>query len=289
MTESIQDKVIKLIPSENLKTAIRETGYQLSDIALLTVVYKCAPDFDTRIEYLKLLRDIFSGEIKEYTERIIETQRKMLDDFKRNEPDVVFELHIKETPDSYDERYLCRSYDDALKMIFLFYQEYESAEEKESRYYIEKRRVLSAESGVFAEDYIEDMHLLPNNVVYSVSMDECRAEIDCDGLCIDCDKCCVHSNEIPYPRFVDDSDVIRYREYGKKECFGFVHHWDDAPTSEYYVIPLDSEQIRYHDFENAFYAHEHIAAVFVEKCDVNELPEKMKNDYFAYLEYFKNK
>lgn len=288
MSYSLQDKVVNLIPSVSLRNAIKETGYHLSDITLLATVFNYAPNFDSRIEYLKLLYNSFSGEIKAYTARIIETQHKMLDEFVKSESGVVFELHIKDTPQSYDERYLCSSFEAAMKMIPLFYQEYGDEENSLSRYHIVKRRIFSASDGEeFSEDYIGEVTLLPGEIIYSVEMDGCRAE-DCDGLCFDCSRYCVSGNDIEYPCFTNDGDAVKYCIEDGIEKFGVIQQWDDVPADECYIIPLDSMRIRYHDFENVFYAHEHIPSPLVEKISADTLPQKMQEDYLAYLAYFKN-
>lgn len=285
MSDSLQDRVVNLIPSKDLRDAISENGYVLTDIALLAAVFHCAPDFASRIEYLRMLESAFTGAIKTYTARIIETQHQMLDAFLNNADGAAFELHIKETPDAYDETYLCSSFDAALKMIPLFYQEYNCKENPSSRYRIVKRRIFSSGAGeAFSEDYLGEAVLLPGEVIYSVDMDGFCAE-DCDGLCLDCGRYCVRSQEIPYPCFTSHGDVVKYRRHDGAEGFGVVLQWDDAPAGECYIIPLDSEQIRYHDFKNAHHSHEHIPSVFVSKIAADCLPDEMQKDYLAYFAY----
>ncbi len=288
MSDSLQDCVVNLIPSNDLRNAIQEKEYILSDIALLATVYHCAPDFASRIEYLQMLEATFAGEIKAYTSRIIETQQQMLNAFLKDEFGVVYELHIKETPDAYDETYLCSSIDAAMKMIPLFYQEYDSKENASSRYHIVKRRVFSAKEGEeFSEDYLGDAVLLPDRVIYSVDVDGFCAE-DCDGLCLDCERYCIHNLDIPFPCFTNHSDAVKYREYNGSAGFGVVLQWDDAPTNECYIIPLNCEQVRYHDFANAHYAHAHIPSVFVEKISPDSLSDDMRKNYLAYVAYLEN-
>jgi len=287
VSDSLHDRIVDLIPSKDLRNTIRSTDHRLTDIALLATVYHCAPDYSTRIEYLRMLESIFVGDLKAYVTRIIETQRQSMDSFLKNEPDAVYELHIKETTDAYDETYLCTSFDAAMKMIPLFYQEYECNENALSRYRIVKRRIFSAREGeLFAEDHLGEAVLLPGGVIYSVEMNGIRAE-DCDGLCLDCERYCIHNMEIPYPCFTKHADAVKYRRYDGTERFGVVLQWDDAPTNECYIIPLDIEQIRYHDFKNAHYGHEHIPSALVERVSVEGLPVELQKDYLAYSEFLR--
>ena len=95
MSDSLQNRIVNLIPSTDLRNAIKDNKYRLSDIALLSTVYHCAPNFASRIEHLQILEAAFTGEIKKYTARIIETQRQMLDAFLGRDANSIYELHIK--------------------------------------------------------------------------------------------------------------------------------------------------------------------------------------------------
>ena len=170
MTEILQNEIISLLPSESLKTQVRLSETRFSDDDLLAIAYQYAPDFDSRIEWLQRLEACFTGELREYTSRLIRGQQRMLESFTAPDENAVFELHIQETPDAYDERYICKSYDAALRMIPLFYREYEFARETAvTRYTIVKRRILSEKTG-FTDDSLGEMELLPGLKVYSAAV-----------------------------------------------------------------------------------------------------------------------
>ena len=109
MTDSMQKQILSLLPSEKLKKEITNKSWRFSDRDLRAIAWHYAPDFDARIDLLRLLEQQTEGKLKAYIRRIIETQRQMLAGFKSSDARSVFELHIQETPDSYDERYLCSS------------------------------------------------------------------------------------------------------------------------------------------------------------------------------------
>lgn len=288
MSNSLHDRIVAMIPSKDLQNAIRTENYQLSALALLATVCNCAPDFSTGIEYLKQLEAAFSGELRAYTARIIKTRQQMLDAFLKADSGAVYELHIKDTPDAFDETYLCGSFEAAMKMIPLFYQEYGCSENEKSRYRIVKRRVFSAGEGEpFSEDYLGEAVLMPGGIIQSLDMRDFCAE-DCDGLCMECERYCVRRQEILYPCFTNHGDSVKYRQHDGTEHIGVVLQWDDAPTNECYIIPIDDEHIRYRDFKNAHYGHIHIPAVFVERIPVEILPEKMQENYLAYAAFLKD-
>ncbi len=289
MSDFLHKRILNLIPSKDLGAAIKEKGFVPTDEDLLLIVYNCAPDFDSRIEYLRLLEESFDGELKAYVSRLIQSQKQELEAFISNDGSAVYELHIKESPDAYDEKYLCASYEAALKMIPMFYQEYDCSENPSSRYSIEKRRVFyAAEGESFAEDNMGDMLLLPNAVIFCVRVDgfsaECCSHDDCD----DCERPCLHRITTAFPRFLQYGDVVKYLNYDRVEEYGVYLDWNKAPTDECYIIPLDDKHISFHDFKNAFYAHHHIRSEFVEKISIEELPKQLQEDCIAYLEYLKN-
>jgi len=287
MSVFLQELAAGLIPSKDLREAIRGSGFVLSDITLLATVFRCAPDFAARIEYLKLLEEAFTGELKEYTARLIRTQQQMLEAFLAPVPGSIYELHIRELPYTNDETYLCGSFEAAVKLIELFKAEYGAEDDALLCCKIVKRRIFCAGEGeAFGEDYIADAELLDGGKIYSVAADGYSAQ-DCELDCPECKQPCIHGGEILYPCFIRDGDLVRYRQFGEAEHYGICFHGSAAPTDEYYIIPLDCEQVRCHDFEHAWYGHEHISCVYVERATEGSLPEEVRRDYLAYRAFLK--
>ncbi len=288
VTDALRNKILSLIPSSDLKKQISLLDWQFSDKDLLSIAREYAPDYEARIAILQMLEQCFSGELKEYTSRIIHTQNLMLDSFMQPDQDAVYELHIKETPNAYDERYLCRSYQDALRTIQLFYQEYDGQESVSSRYTIVKRLVLS-ENMKFSEDELGKIVLLPGMKVYSVNLYAYSylAE-ECDGMsCMECSRLCARIHRTLFPLFLRHGDAVKYREYDGEEAFGIVLVSESHPCNEYYVIPLNSIAVRYHDYINIYDEHQHIPAPLVSRVSEKDLPEKNREDYKSCLQYIK--
>lgn len=124
MTKELYDRILSLLPSADLKETIQRTGYRVPDRDILTIAWRYAPDYDTRIALLRKLEACLNGTFKTYVSRLLDTQQKMLEDFLHCEEGTVYELFLKETSDSYEEGNLCRSYEETLRMIPLIYQEY---------------------------------------------------------------------------------------------------------------------------------------------------------------------
>lgn len=283
MCDELYRHILELLPSISLKEAIVEQNWKFSDADLLIIASRYARNFDERINFMMALERYFNGEMKDSIHRFVEMQNKMYQDFTTCVPGAIFELHIQETPDAHDERYICDSFETACKMIPKFYAEYGGTENDTSRYEIVKRRIFT-ETDKFAEDYIGSATLLPGMVLYSVDMDGYSVQ-DCDGCCFDCKRTCFIGKECVFPCFVPDEGLIMFTNFTGEKKFGVVHHLEQDTFEEYYVIPLDSERIRNHDFANTFYAHVHIAAPFAERISIDVLPTMMRADYMAYLEY----
>lgn len=290
----MKDTILKLLPSRTLREKIREVGHEFTETELLFILFEYAPTFDERLTLLECFAETASPEMKETAELIIAWQRRLLDAFRVLGEGEVYELHIKDTPDSYDETYLCGSYDAALHYIDLFYEEYDTAEKGDStRYRIEKRRIYTGKPDeAFDEDYLAECVLDQHKRVLTVdnNMDDspygrgfCEKQ-ECDT----CEKVCLHHGRmVLFPCFTKNLDLVRFEDYKGAVRYGVNFQWDEEPADCLLVDPLDSHAVRYHSFENAGDDHDHPPLPLVELASVEELSEEMRLDYLAFLEYLK--
>lgn len=289
MLDELQSRIVSLIPSTSLKNQIRLINHRLSDADLLSTAYRYAADYDARVELLQMLEQQFTGDLRDYTSKLIHVQRQMLEVFLKPEDNTVYELHIKDTPDAYDERYLCKSFDAAIRIIPLFFQEYDCEENSLTRYTIVKRRVLSEEAD-FSDDELGELVMLAGMRVYSVNMwsFDHQAE-ECAGQCLNCNSPCADCHETIFPQFIQHGDAVKFYDLSGKESYGIALAFNNLPCSEYYVIPLDSDAVRYHDFDNIHDAHQHIPVPLTERIEEATLPEEIRADYKACLKYILEK
>ena len=287
------NEIIELLPSQGLKSKIRETGYRFSEKELLYIIYGYAPSFEKRIEMLERFAKNATPEGTKYALWVCETERKNFGEFCKSSPDVVYELHIKETPHSCDEKYLCDSYETALSVIDMHFAEYESAKETEdTRYTIEKKQVFSRKAGQdFTDDILMDCELCAGKVIKEVNNWSNRCPADCDGECGECEVAYPPSyTSILFPRFIYDRDIVRYTKYnGEVACGIHLKSESDDETSDYCVVSFDSDMIYYHDYDMDFLDHTHIDAPFIEKISEDEITEKQRADYRAFMEYLDNR
>ena len=284
-------EIIELLPSIDLKVKIKETNYQLAENELLQIIYRYAPTFDGRLALLSRFAEIASPDIAALAKVYIEYEQEKFKRFTEVSEGFVYELHIKETPDTYEEKYLCSSYHAALICIDRFYEEYASIDAKETektRYTILKRKIFS-ENDKFDEDKHAEIVLGANKTVLKVS--DYRNPMDCELeiMCSECKEICrCRHDELFFPCFAHDRAIIKYHDYVGKECYGinlcFCNDCDGV-ASELYVIPLDSFVIREHKFEVDFYAHQHIALPLATIASPDELDETMRKDYYEFCAF----
>ena len=288
--KELQKIVVRLIKSDSLKSEIQKTNTVFKPIELVKIVFNYADSYDQRLNLLSLIKITIDDEIlKEYISRLIETQKEIHKKFLQNDKNCVYELHIKEKPTSSEEKYLCDSYSSAVKMIDLFYEEYESNENELSKYGITKRKVFSS-GDKFDEDYVGNCKLNHKRELQKVDIDGINSYANiCDIICSDeCKILCISNTDISFPRIAKNLDVVEYSDYSGKKHYGVFLENSGDPKEEYYIIPLDCTAMKYHRFERDFYNHEHIDAPFVEKISFDNLPDDIQEIYKGYIEYLKN-
>ena len=118
------NEIIELLPSSKLKAKIKETNHQVKENELLQIIYRYAPSFDTRIDLLERFSNIAEPDISVLAKTYIKYERENFSRFIEAPEGFVYELSIKDTPDAYEEKYLCSSYQAALICIDRFYEEY---------------------------------------------------------------------------------------------------------------------------------------------------------------------
>lgn len=288
------NEIIELLPSTELKAKIKEINHQFKENELLQIIYRYAPTFDKRIDLLERFSSIAKSDVRALAKTYIKYEQESFSRFIEASEGFIYELCIKYTPDAYEEKYLCSSYQAALVCIDRFYEEYADIDTKEtpkSRYRIIKRKIFS-ENDIFDEDTYATCVLGANKTVLEVSdyrnPDDCDSEIVCSGCKEICPRRC---DNISFPCFVHNYAVIKYQDYKGLEHFGVNICLEncDGMANELYVIPLDSYEIREHRFDADFFDHEHIELPLATLASPDDLDETMRKSYFDFVEYWSSR
>lgn len=287
------NEIIELLPSAELKAKIKETNHQFKENELLQIIYRYAPTFDARIDLLERFSNIATSDAAALAGIYIEYERQNFSRFIETPDGFVYELCIKETPEAYEEKYLCSSYHAALVCIDRFYEEYAGVGTKEtekSRYKIIKRKVFS-ENDMFEEDAYAECVLGANKTVLEVSDYRNPADCNAEIICSECKEMCPRRcDNLSFPCFVHNYAVIKYQDYNGSEHFGVNICWGkcDGMAQELYVIPLDSSEIREHRFDADFLNHVHIELPLVTLASPDDLDETMRRNYFDFVEHWRS-
>lgn len=286
------NEIIELLPSADLKAKIRVTGHSFKEKELLQIIYRYSPNYDAKLKLLERFSEIASPEISALAKVYIDYEQTKFKRFTESAEGFVYELCIKETPDSAEEKYLCASYSAALACIDRFYEEYaciDSKETEKTKYEITKRKVF-AEGDAFEEDAYASLELGAEKTVLSGYDYKDSSDCELDVLCSECEEICHYRcDEIDFPCYVQNYGLIKYSDYEGKECFGVVILLDgfEKYAFEYYVISLYSSVIKERRFEEKFYAHEHVELPLARLATPDELDEVTRKNYCDFVEYLK--
>lgn len=289
------NEIIELLPSADLKAKIKETNHQFTEEELLQIIYSYAPTFDTKLEMLARFAKVASPELAALANVYVEHEKNNLAYFLQEEAGVVYELCIKEHPDAYEEKYLCASYPAVLVCIDRFYEEYADINAKETektRYTITKRKIFTKDDK-FEEDACAECVLGPNKVLLEVSDYKHHVDCDCEYECSECKELLPCRNvDVSYPCFAHNYDIIQYSDYQLKEHFGINVCLNDGKcdgkASEFYVIPLGSQNVREYRWEDFSDEHEHIELPRATLATLEDLNETERKNYDAFVAFWKS-
>jgi len=286
---NIQNEIIACLWSEDLKRYIKETGFLFSEQDLLAIAYKFAPTFDERLRLLELVAGNCPG-VSNHARKCIAYQEKCLTHFQTCQPGQVYELKILDDPsdrDCCEERYLCESYEAALEMIDGFYRCYDFAPEQPTvRYTITKRCILR-KGDVFREDHCGEAILGAGKVL--ISVDNIPGETEhgpCPADCKDCGQLCIHDLEVDFPNFLPPRSPVQYRLANGHIRYGIdLSYTFKSPLTDFYIIPLESEMLTSREYDDRWgcHWHEHIPVPNVRPVSPDALPEKLRENYLAFL------
>lgn len=284
----LQKEILSCIWSRTLKESLANSGHSFTERELLGIAWHFAPDYEERIRLLGLLVS-YAPSVSEQAELVIQWQKKLWADFCREVPGEIFELCIKDPPDSYEERYLCANVPACMEMIEQFYQEYDfTIRSAEAQITILKRKILRS-GDPFREDETGSCRLGWNNMLLDVTTEERCTEFGPYSPDSCAPENCVRDIEVCFPPFFSGTTPVRYRMPD-----GLVHYGLHMPFREAsetcYVIPLDGEMMNSRDYEAhwGYHWHEHICCPFVEKTEPEELPVKLRDNYNSFVAWMES-
>ncbi|MCL2695232.1 MAG: hypothetical protein FWE69_02780 [Clostridiales bacterium] len=295
MNEKLAKRIVSETCSATLQNAIEETSFMVSDFDLLILAYKYAPDYNTRLELLRLIAaDTEDEKTRAQAERCIAFEKEKWEMFISAEDNCIFEAKIKDGPTSWEERYIARSFEGAIKKIKSFCAYYEVTFDEQSRFDIEKRKFTNeTEIKNFEEDWHGAASYKGDFVLVDVMHDhmsetESLAD-DCDGKCLDCEQRPCFLNKPPVlPAFLKNMDIVRYKEHDGVTRYGifFGDMRTDEADDRAYLVSLRCDafddrkfQTQEQFYERLFYLHDHIQFPQLDVIAAAELPDDLRENY----------
>ncbi len=284
MNKETHDKIVALIPSESLKNAIKETNFEFPELDLFRITIRCSTSLDECIDILNEAKSEFSPQLAKYTEEYIEYQNRALELFMKPEANYVYIVEVLP-----QERYVFGTAEEAIEFTALYPKTEYSTPVRS--FFIEKTPVLQL-SKVNDDVLTAGTHnctAIDGKVVDVSTAYDCDYKFPkkCDGYCLDCEKFCHfrEEDEMAYPKFFENGDLIKYPDDRNGYEYAISLGADNDCMWSAYCVPLNSAEVVYHAFEDSFYAHQHSDLFGVEKADISELDDKMREDYLAFREY----
>lgn len=267
----IQQQIVSRFWSESLKKHIAETGHVFSDEELLGLVWHFVPEYQERLRLFELIAKHIPA-VSEHARLCMDFMETSLARFKQYGAGEVYELRITDQ-DDLEERYLCDSFETALKMIDGFWEEYDfSHETPTTEYTIVKRSILRADDS-FREDELGRCELGPGKVLLSAEVDEVSCEYrPCDGNCMECEKTLAFCMDILFPPFLPNLSLVKYRNLGKIEYGITFEPRRNNLADSVYIMPLGGRT------DPDWWDHDHVYHPYVDIASEEELTAKQKEE-----------
>ncbi len=284
------NEIINLIPSQKLKEKIRDIGHVFTDTELLYIISMYAPTFDKKLEMLSHFAEIASPEVADAAHKFIGFYKAHYDAFFNNTDGTVFKVKIwsdnvpgQSEPD-FD--FIAASLESTLCGIDRYYREYEETETQRARYKIIKTHLFTGGESEDEDfpDYLGECLLGAGKVLLEVEDESVPYDFPDDDEAIAPYNAYDH---LAVPDILHNRDIVIYEAGINALGFGVVLEHTPEDLSAYtFVIPLDSKYLTARNFADAWRDHSHpYAHSIIKVIAPDELPEDMRENYFAYMKY----
>lgn len=303
----LEKQIIELIPSQTIKNAIKESNHKFTDLEYVQLVEEFAKSWNSKINLLnKIKENINNKNIISYIDAYVTSEYNAYNKFIKKEENYVYDVIINYISNHDEERFLCNKFDSLMKVIDSFRENFKEfiTDDDFKNIKIIKRKISIWET---AEEIDEvgniDVYLNENMEIYYIYDDEY----------VDLEDYNLHMNAIKYPTIFKAGDLVyidknkyklqigNYTDYyysiSKDKIYGIVG-FNQNVTYEYgdidvcYFLNLSNQYVHFRSigrdeqqYISYLECHCHIDFGYIEKIDVNEIPQKIKEDY----EYTKTK
>lgn len=320
--KTFYNKIISLLPSADLRAAVKNGTHVFSETDLLKFIEGYAPSFDKKIELFDLAAEVFSDkETKYHAKKLAEHRRKAYDYFATPSDDSVYVIHSRCSCDGGNcpEIFVNKTLDDALATLKVWSRGNRRVVDDEYNEYYKYE--IRKHSTTRTRKYKE---------LYDTVGERCRCKwdpklgiVDIDAwrikneFGVDCNTCkrkhvCLDSHEVKYPPFLQPYDLVAYKtdgftpiEYNK---YGMaIRHTDvaygvlccdmtrDDNNISSYVICLDSKYVKERRADEKtedgdymiYFDHDHPQYAELFKPNRSDVPDSIYADYLYAVDELK--
>ena len=297
------NKIIKLIPSETIKRAVKETKHCFSDIELVQIIIEFASSWEQMISLLGEMKKYTNDlKVRKYVSQFINIEKKQYKLLVTQEEGYIYEVVMDEHR---SERYLVPDFESAFITIESFLKHYKKyiGQNEYSSIIIIKRKVSKRLNS-------REIDNKDNSVFCILNKKKQIKRIYSYLKSVDMEKIGIEINEIRYPNVFNAGDLVyvdivkhpdlipyRYKNYLEEidntKMYG-INSFDNNHEFEGQVdvccfLNLSSEYVIYKKIEideegycRYLASHDHIDFGYLEKADLTNTPEQIKK-YYTYV------
>ncbi|MDE7108325.1 MAG: ASCH domain-containing protein [Clostridiales bacterium] len=318
--KAFYNKVIAMLPSGDLRAAVKASGHVFSETDLLKFIDGYAPSFGKKIELFDLAAEVFSDKKTKYhAKKLSEHCRKCYEYFASPSDEAVYVIqsHSSLDNDGRDvETLVVKTFDDAIVTVGALSRRDKKylCEGEQYKYVIIKQPIIcaSTEHELRKKNELGRCEWNPKHGIVSISAWRLKNEFG-----VDCNTCkrkhdCLQSHEVNYPPFLQPYDLVAYKSYQAKPIafnkYGYPEKYTDIAygvlccdmtrdDNNYssYVIELDSKCVKERRADEKtedgdykiYFDHHHPQYAELYKPNRSDVPDNIYADYLYAAEELK--
>lgn len=317
--KAFYNKIINLIPSGDLRAAVKTGKHVFSDSDLLEFINNYAPSFSRKIELFDLAAEIFTDKQASFHARkLAEHCRKTYDYLAAPSDDAVYVIEIRCSCDGGHcvETLVNKTLDDALATLQTCARR-DKRDLLDGEFYTYEIKKHSTACVKKNKDFDNCGEICSCNWDPKLGITEIYAWRLKNEFGVDCNTCkrkhvCLDSHEVKYPPFLQPYDLVAYKTCRFIPCaynkYGTpIAHTDiaygvlccdmtrDDNDRLAYVVALDSKYVKERrgdetteeGYHLIHFDHDHPPYAELYKPSVSELPDGVYDDYLYAVDELK--
>ena len=302
MDKSFYKKIIKLIPSADLKNFVLESGFRFNDKDLLRIILNYAPTFDKKLVLFEEASQALDDKrMRGLAKKRIAFEKRQYDSFMQPSENIVYAIKIK-TDDYGEDNFITKTFVDAVELIknFVKYYEVKGEERACARYTLTKMTTNVPQKpgdfsykhckiGNLGECVLDGKYNIIYLDMYHFGLEvTCKSGVDCD----ECNRCINYMFGTRFPHFIKKYDLVAYYDnllykpkhltyaifdfdMEKCDCDSRVINIEDNP----YIQNKNAEYQDEEEYYRIYDDHDHPSYFEIIKPSLESVPQKVLDDY----------